>query len=65
MDVALFSLTSIGLEHYRFFPVLEAYGELIEDLVGEVVENPTQQTLGKIHQVKRELLILRRAIWPQ
>jgi len=48
-----------------FFPVLEVYGELIEDLEGEVVENPTRQTLEKIHQVKRELLTLRRAIWPQ
>ncbi len=48
-----------------FFPVLEAYGEVIEDLEGEVMENPTRQTLEKIHQVKRELLTLRRAIWPQ
>lgn len=48
-----------------FFPVLEAYGELIEDLEAEVVENPTRQTLEKIHQIKRELLTLRRAIWPQ
>lgn len=48
-----------------FFPVLEVYGELIEDLEAEVVENPTHQTLEKIHQVKRELLNLRRAIWPQ
>lgn len=48
-----------------FFPVLEVYGERIEDLENEVVENPTRQTLNKIHQVRRELLILRRAIWPQ
>lgn len=48
-----------------FFPVLEDYGELIEELEGEVVANPTRQTLEKIHQVKRELLALRRSIWPQ
>ncbi len=48
-----------------FFPVLEDYGELIEELEDEVVVNPTRQTLEKIHQVKRELLTLRRAIWPQ
>jgi magnesium transporter len=48
-----------------FFPVLEAYGEQIEDLENEVVENPSRQTLEKIHAVKRELLALRRAIWPQ
>lgn len=48
-----------------FFPVLEAYGEKIEDLEEEVVTNPTRRTLQKIYQVRRELLALRRAIWPQ
>ena len=48
-----------------FFPVLEAYGEYIEDLEEEVVTNPTRQTLQKIYRVRRELLTLRRAIWPQ
>ncbi len=48
-----------------FFPVLEDYGERIEDLELEVVDNPTHQTLNKIYQIRRELLALRRAIWPQ
>jgi magnesium transporter len=48
-----------------FFPVLEDYGERIEALENEVVSAPTPQTLEKIHQVRRELLMLRRAIWPQ
>jgi magnesium transporter len=48
-----------------FFPVLEDYGERLEVLQDEVVENPTQNTLDKIHKIKRELLQLRRAIWPQ
>lgn len=48
-----------------FFPVLERYGEQIEDLEEEVIVRPTQKTLQKIHKIKRELLQLRRAIWPQ
>jgi len=48
-----------------FFPVLEIYGERIEELEDEVVTNPTRHTLEKIYQVKRDLLTLRRAIWPQ
>lgn len=48
-----------------FFPVLEDYGELIEDLEEEVVANPTRKTLEKIYRIRRELLTLRRAIWPQ
>lgn len=48
-----------------FFPVLEAYGERIEELEDEVVANPTRRTIEKIYQIRRELLALRRAIWPQ
>lgn len=47
-----------------FFPVLEIYGEDIEELEDAVVASPTHQTLERIHLLKRELLTLRRAIWP-
>ncbi|MDF0555272.1 magnesium/cobalt transporter CorA [Kamptonema sp. UHCC 0994] len=48
-----------------FFPVLESYGERIEELEDEVVMNPNRKTLEKIYTIRRELLTLRRAIWPQ
>ncbi|WP_295619801.1 magnesium/cobalt transporter CorA [Chamaesiphon sp. GL140_3_metabinner_50] len=48
-----------------FFPVLEYYGELIEDLEEEVMIRPDRSTLEKIYKVRRELLTIRRAIWPQ
>jgi magnesium transporter len=48
-----------------FFPVLEYYGELIEQLEDEVMLRPDRSTLAKIHKVRRELLTIRRAIWPQ
>jgi magnesium transporter len=48
-----------------FFPVLEYYGEVIEELEDEVMSNPNRSTLAKIHKIRRELLTLRRAIWPQ
>ncbi|MBD2354709.1 magnesium/cobalt transporter CorA [Tolypothrix sp. FACHB-123] len=48
-----------------FFPVLERYGEQIEELEEEVIIKPTQKTLQKIYKMRRELLQLRRAIWPQ
>lgn len=48
-----------------FFPILEIYGEKIEALEDEVIARPTPQTLAQIHQIKRDLLTLRRAIWPQ
>ncbi|WP_414529613.1 magnesium/cobalt transporter CorA [Nodularia chucula] len=48
-----------------FFPVLELYGERLEELEEEVIFNPTRKTLQQIYQIRRELLQLRRAIWPQ
>ncbi|MDX1978117.1 MAG: magnesium/cobalt transporter CorA [Pseudanabaenaceae cyanobacterium bins.68] len=47
-----------------FFPILEAYGEKLESLENKVVNNPDPKVLNKIHRIKRELLILRRALWP-
>ena len=49
----------------QFFPILERYGERIEELEDELIEDPAQATLAKIHAVKKELLLLRRATWPQ
>lgn len=48
-----------------FFPVLEDYGELIEALEEEVIRRPSRATVEKIYRLRRELMILRRAIWPQ
>ncbi len=48
-----------------YFPVLEYYGELIEDLEEEVMARPDRSTLEKIYKIRRELLTIRRAIWPQ
>lgn len=48
-----------------YFPVLEDYGERLEKLENEVIRSPTPQTLEKFYEIKRELLMLRRSIWPQ
>jgi len=46
------------------FPVLEHYGDRLEELEDLVLEHPTRETIHDIHAVKRELLLLRRAMWP-
>jgi magnesium transporter len=48
-----------------FFPVLEVYGEHLAALETEAVSTPTRQTLQKIHTLRREMLMLRRSLWPQ
>jgi magnesium transporter len=49
----------------QYFPLLEAFGERLEDLEEELIEDPTPATLQEIHRARRELLLLRRAAWPQ
>lgn len=48
-----------------FFPVLEEYGDLLEDLEDQVVFNPVPKDLAKIYSIRRDLFTLRRAIWAQ
>lgn len=48
----------------RYFVVLEAVGERIEALQDVVVANPEPDTLREIHALKRQLLFLRRSVWP-
>ncbi len=47
-----------------FYPVLEALGERLEDLELVAADAPRHMS-RKIHDIKRELLSVRRAIWPQ
>jgi magnesium transporter len=46
------------------FPILEHYGEVLEELENEVLSNPQRSIINGIHKAKRELLLLRRTAWP-
>ena len=48
-----------------YFPILEAYGERLETLEDEILLRPQVDTVARIHGIKRDLLTLRRAMWPQ
>lgn len=62
-DYLLYALLDVIID--RGFPVLEDFSEYIEELEDELLDNPNRQTLAKIHHIKRELLLLRRVLWPQ
>ncbi len=47
-----------------YFPVLERMGEQLEDLENEVLLRPDRSIVRRIHDIKRDLLIVRRAVWP-
>jgi magnesium transporter len=46
------------------FPILEEYGERLEELEDIVLDRPPRTTINEIHAVKRDLLLLRRGVWP-
>lgn len=48
-----------------YFPVLEEYGERLEVLEDAVMGRHSSDHVAEIHDMKRDLLALRRAIWPQ
>lgn len=58
----VYSLIDAIVDHC--FPILEHYGDRLEDIEDLVLASPTRQTINEIHKLKRELLLLRRAIWP-
>jgi len=47
-----------------YFIVLEKLGEKIEILEEELVTNPTTETLQTIHDLRTEMVFLRKSVWP-
>ena len=46
------------------FPILEQYGTRLEEMEDIVFQHPTQESIEQVHGVKREMLLLRRQVWP-
>ena len=61
-DYLAYALMDLIVDHY--YVVLEQLGEDIEELEVEAFQNPTKQTLEKINLQRRNLINLRRMIWP-
>lgn len=61
-DYLAYSLIDAIVDSY--FSILEKLGEKIELLEDRLVTNPTTSTLHEIHYLKREMIYLRKAVWP-
>ncbi len=61
-DYLAYALIDLIVDHY--FLVLEQLGEVVEDLEEELVKNPGTATLNKIYSLKRNTIMIRRAVWP-
>jgi magnesium transporter len=61
-DYLAYALIDAIVDNY--FVVLEQVGERLENLEDQLVTEPATQTLSVIHDLKRELIFMRRAVWP-
>lgn len=61
-DYLAYALIDAIVDNY--FVLLEKLGDEIEVLEDELLNNPVPATLTHIHHFKREMLLLRKAIWP-
>ena len=61
-DYLGYALTDAIVDSY--FTVLERLGERIDILEEQLVENPTPASLRELHTMKREMIQLRRSVWP-
>jgi magnesium transporter len=61
-DYLAYSLLDSIVDSY--FIILEKLGEKIEFLEEKLITRPTPETLQTIHHLKREMIFLRKAVWP-
>ncbi|UCE26648.1 MAG: magnesium/cobalt transporter CorA [Candidatus Coatesbacteria bacterium] len=47
-----------------YFVVLETFGEYIEALEEELLTDPERKTLQRLNDMKREVIFLRKSVWP-
>ncbi|MGE0021735.1 MAG: magnesium/cobalt transporter CorA [Draconibacterium sp.] len=61
-DYLMYALLDMVVDNY--FVILENFGEKLEDLETELLENPDKNSLTKLHNIRRETLGLRRTVYP-
>ncbi|MGD2268764.1 MAG: magnesium/cobalt transporter CorA [Desulfobacterales bacterium] len=61
-DYLAYALIDTVVDHY--FKIFEEIGEKIEQLQEEVLEHPSPKILQAIQNLKREMIFIRKSIWP-
>jgi magnesium transporter len=61
-DYLAYALIDAVIDHY--FPVVEAFGDRLEQLEGEVVTSLDQSAPARIHAARHDLLTVRRSVAP-
>ncbi|MFO7869908.1 MAG: magnesium/cobalt transporter CorA [Kiritimatiellia bacterium] len=61
-DYLAYSIMDAIIDNY--FVILEALGEKSEEIQETVIDNAETETLQAIHRIRRELIFLRKNLWP-
>jgi magnesium transporter len=61
-DYLAYALIDAAVDYY--FVILETIGSTIESLEEELLNEPAPETLQSIHEFKRELIYMRKQVWP-
>lgn len=61
-DYLIYALIDTVVDNY--FTILERIGEQVEDIEEGLVANPGPDALQAIHRLKRQLIFLRKSVWP-
>ncbi len=61
-DYLAYALIDAVVDSY--FVILEKLGEEIEDLEDDLIADPRRELLQRIHALKREMIGLRKSVWP-
>ncbi|MDH3252182.1 MAG: magnesium/cobalt transporter CorA, partial [Ignavibacteria bacterium] len=61
-DYLAYSLIDAVVDNY--FVVLEQIGDVMEEMEKSVISDPESDTLQTIHRLKREMVIVRKSVWP-
>ncbi len=62
-DYLSYALIDAVLDGY--YPVVETIGERLHEIEEDILERPSPTVLQQVHVLRRQLLALRRAVWPQ
>ncbi len=61
-DYLLYALIDAVVDSY--FAICEVFGDRLEEMESRAIANPEPETARRIHAMKREAILLRKALWP-
>ncbi|AHB13292.1 magnesium/cobalt transporter CorA [Dehalococcoides mccartyi] len=61
-DYLLYSILDMVVDGY--FGLIEGFGDYLDEIEEQLLSSPSSQTLKQISEAKKEMLFIRKSIWP-